>query len=123
MPSYLRFETEDGVSIVLEAEVEEITDGAGPQKAGVKDRVQRTVIATQDAVESAIQQVLRYHGRLFVNAVRSMEEPPAEAEFSFGLKATGELGNFVITKISGEMNYGVRLLWRNEPRGPAGSGG
>ena len=120
MPSYLRVEADDGGSIILEVEVEANAEEAGPQKAGVKDVVQRTVVVTQNAVDSVIQQAMRYNARLFVNAVRALEDAPSEAELSFGLKATGELGNFVITKVSAEMNYGVRLLWRNERPEPTG---
>jgi len=32
-------------------------------------------------------------------------------ELSFGLKATGELGNIAIAKASGEANFTIRLLW------------
>ncbi len=113
MPSYLRFDTDDGVPIFLEAAVEEITDGAGPQKAGVQERLEHVVVTSRDAVERTIQMIVRCHGRMFASAISGLEKPPSEAELSFGLKATGEVGNFVITKISGEMNYGVRLMWRN----------
>jgi hypothetical protein len=119
MLSYLRFETDDGVPIILEAEVDELPEETGPQKAGLPDRLRQTIATTQEAVEQAIQAIMRYHGRVFASAIKGLENKPDEAELSFGLKAAGELGNFVITRISGEVNYGVRLVWRNDSRNQA----
>ena len=33
-------------------------------------------------------------------------------EITFGLKATGEVGNLAVGKVAGESNYQVKMVWR-----------
>ena len=37
-----------------------------------------------------------------------------EVEVSFGLKASGELGSFMIAKVEAEANYSVTLKWKKD---------
>lgn len=112
MTSYLRFEAPDGATILLEAEDDELGEHSGTQKAGLKENLRGGVAVAQETFDKAVSQALNVNARAFINAVRGLADPPDEVEISFGLKATGEVGNFVITKISGEMNYGVKLAWK-----------
>ena len=48
----------------------------------------------------------------FLAAADALEKPPAEMEITFGLKATGEVGNLAVGKIAGESNYQVKMVWR-----------
>ena len=41
-----------------------------------------------------------------------------EVEVEFGLKATGELGNFAIAKAGVEANYRVTMTWKKERSRP-----
>ncbi|MEU0386138.1 CU044_2847 family protein [Streptomyces chartreusis] len=115
MSGYLRFENPDGISVLVESESDDLADRNGVQKAGLRDRLRDGTAVAQESFERVIGKVVEVHARTFVNAIRAIDDPPDEAEISFGLKATGEAGNFVVTKVTGEMNYGVRLVW-NAPR-------
>jgi hypothetical protein len=46
--------------------------------------------------------------------VRSLTESPDELEVTFGLKATGEVGNIAIAKGGGEANFTIKLSWKRE---------
>ncbi|CAM5637654.1 hypothetical protein STAFG_1091 [Streptomyces afghaniensis 772] len=111
MSGYLRFENPDGISVLVESESDDLADRNGVQKAGLRGRLRDGTAVAQESFERVIGKVVEVHARTFVNAIRAIDDPPDEAEISFGLKATGEAGNFVVTKVTGEMNYGVRLVW------------
>lgn len=111
MTGYLRFEGPDGITVLLESEEEDLGEDAGVQKAGLREKFRDGVAVAQDSFEQAIVRIVGAHARVFADAVREIDDPPDEAELTFGLKATGEMGNFVVTKVAGEMNYGVRLVW------------
>ncbi|MFI1970587.1 CU044_2847 family protein [Streptomyces cinnamoneus] len=121
MAGYLRFETPDGVTVLVESD-DDLDEPGAVQKAGLKDRLRDGTALAHETFDKAVAQVLRVNAQAFVHAVRELGDPPHEAEISFGLKATGEAGNFVITKVAGEMNYGVRLVWRDGGHGPGPSG-
>ncbi len=116
MSSYIKFETEEGDTVLVEVETREISLPAGTQKAGLQEKIQDTFAVAKETFELAISRAVRYNTQAFVNAIRSLDVPPHEAEINFGLKATGEIGNFMITKASGEVNYNVKLLWKFEPK-------
>ena len=48
----------------------------------------------------------------FSRLLEALEEPPAEMEITFGLKATGEVGNLAVGKVAGECSYQVKMVWR-----------
>ncbi len=116
MSSYIQFKTEEGKTILVEVEKEEISPSAGTQKVGLQERIQDTIAVAKETFEQAISRAVCYNTQAFVNAIRSLDIQPHEAEINFGLKATGEIGNFMITKASGEANYNVKLLWKFEPK-------
>lgn len=49
----------------------------------------------------------------FYDAIQSLSHPPSDIEIAFGLKAAGELGNVVISKVNAEANYSVKLSWKS----------
>lgn len=48
----------------------------------------------------------------FSASLAQTEHKPAMVEISFGLEASGELGNFLITKIAGKTNFDVKMTWK-----------
>jgi len=50
----------------------------------------------------------------FSESLARTEHKPATLEISFGLEASGELGNFLITKIAGKTNFGVKMTWKSD---------
>ena len=58
--------------------------------------------------------MVQHSTQLFVNALKNLDVPPRETEITFGIKVSGEIGNFVIAKSSGEVNYHIKLVWKFE---------
>jgi hypothetical protein len=113
MASYLRFTAPDGGAILVEVEgVETGPTPGGVVKAGLKDRAQGAVAEAQDAFEAALQRAIRFNAGAMIEAVDALDHRPDEVELAFGLKATGEAGNFAVAKAGGEANYAVKLTWK-----------
>jgi hypothetical protein len=113
MTSYLEFATEDGGTILVEIDEKEIKREAGVQKAGVKEILQGAVAQARTTIDAALEAVVRHNAKAFINAVGGMIDPPDAVEMTFGLKGTGEGGNFAIAKVSGEASYSITLKWDN----------
>jgi hypothetical protein len=119
MASHLQFLTDNGVLVAIDGDLPDGQDEGGVEKAGrLRDRAGRAVEVTQETFEDAVKSLLSYNAGLLARAMGAMPERPAEAELSFGLKFSGELGAFMITKLTGEATYGVRLLWRDSGNTP-----
>jgi hypothetical protein len=58
--------------------------------------------------------VIRRNADVFIKKVRGLSDPPDEVEVTFGLKATGELGNFAVAKAGAEASYTITLTWKRE---------
>jgi hypothetical protein len=116
MARYIEFPTSDGSTLLVEVEQEEVTPPQGVVKAGVKEAVQKTVAVAQSIFEGALDRVVRHNAEAFIQSVRNLTEPPDELEVTFGLKATGEVGNFAIAKGGTELNFTVKLSWKREPK-------
>jgi hypothetical protein len=112
MPHYIQFTTEDGGTILVEA-AEEETYQPGVVKAGLKDRVKETVAQAQNSFEDGLE-VVRRNASAFIKKVRGLSDPPDEVEVSFGLKATGEVGNFAVANVGAEASYTITLKWKRE---------
>jgi hypothetical protein len=114
MTRYIQFPTGDaeGSTILVEVEQAEIMPPAGLVKAGIKEKLDNTVAIAQSTFATAIKSAIQQNVKVFIEAVQGLPEPPTEVEITFGLKATGELGNVAIGKTGGEVNYTVRLAWK-----------
>ena len=117
MTHYIQFETEDGATILVE--VAEDETGAGLVKAGLRDAAQGVVSQAQDSFEQGLE-VVRHNAGAFIKKVRSLSDPPDEVQVTFGLKATGEVGNFAVAKAGAEASYTVKLKWKREVKKQAG---
>lgn len=112
MTDYIQFTTEDGATIMVEA-AEEETVQPGVVKAGLKEEAEKAVVKAQASFEQGLE-IVRYNAGAFLKEVRSLPDPPDEMEVAFGLKATGEVGNFAVAKAGAEANYTVKLTWKRE---------
>jgi hypothetical protein len=118
LTSYLRFSSEEEGTADLLVEVDAAEDllVAGEQNAGLRrwarNQAGQAVGVAQSGFEEAVRRAVSLNVRAFLAAVDALEEPPAEIEVTFGLKATGELGNLAVGKVSGESNYQIRMVWR-----------
>lgn len=123
MPHFIEFPTEtEGVTVLVEADATEVAPVSGVEKAGLLSRKKDGVASVAVAkvrLDVAVEQVITENVRALTAAVERLVVKPSEVEVTFGLKATGELGNIAIAKVGGEASFEVRLLWR---RGEAPGG-
>ena len=108
MPQYVEFEMEDGGMVIFEVEEQPVAQGglveaARPDIGAVVKKAGKTFDESVDQVRRAAS--------LIVNKLRTLSDPPDEMEVTFGLKASGELGNVVIAKGSVAAHYTVKLKW------------
>jgi hypothetical protein len=114
MAQYIQFVTADGSTILVEV-TEEETYQPGVVKAGLGEKVQEAVVEAKATFEDGMEVIHRV-ARAFIKKIRSLTDPPDEVEITFGLKATGELGNFAVAKAGAEANYEVTLTWKREKK-------
>ena len=120
MPRYLKYQTADGSTVLVEVEGESEIIQEGVAKAGrVGDMVKDTVKDVQTKFEDAMDAV-RHNAQVIIGKVKELSDRPDEVEVTFGLKATGELGNFAVAKAGAEANYTIKMTWRREQVGQGG---
>jgi Trypsin-co-occurring domain 1 len=117
MADYIQFTSADGNSLLVEVDEGEVSSQQGIQKAGLREMAGKSVAVAQTSFENAIQQAMRYNAQVFLQSVVSLPILPSEAEITFGLKITGEVGNVAVGKAGGETNYTIRLTWKREIKG------
>ena len=117
MADYIQFISSDGGSILVEVEEEEVSAQMGVQKAGLREITGKAVATAQVTFQDALERMLEYNAQAFIQSVRRLPILPNEAELTFGLNATGEVGNLAIAKAGVEANYTVRLTWKREDKG------
>ncbi len=106
---YLAFEAEGG-AILVEVAPQETQQG-GIVKAGIGEKLQDGVAKAQATFERALCSLVERTAGAFVRAVNALDDPPNEIEMEFAIKATGEVGNLAVGKLSGDANYSVKLTW------------
>jgi len=112
MAHYLKYQTADGGIVLVEVESEAEVSHKGVVKAGrVGEKVQDTVDEVQTKFEDAMDTV-RQNAQVIMDKVKGLSDKPDEVEVTFGLKATGELGNFAVAKVGAEANYTITMTWK-----------
>ena len=112
MASYVKFELEDGTIVFVEsAESPKITSGLLPANRAEQ-------VAEQAAVsfEKSVDAVRKMAAAMIQNIRTGFEEQPEEVAINFGLKASGELSNLVVSRGGLEANYNVSIRWRREDK-------
>ncbi len=112
MTNYIQFETEDGATILVEAAE---ADQTGLVKAGLRGKTEETIAQAKATFEEGLEMV-RHSAKAFMKKVRDLPDPPDEVEVSFGLQATGEVGNFAVAKVGTEASYTVTLTWKRQEK-------
>jgi Trypsin-co-occurring domain 1 len=118
MTSYLRLAYGEGeaADVLVEVDGSGSLAATGEQDAGLRQwargQADEAVAVAQTGFEEAVRRAVSVNARAFLAAANALEEPPAEMEITFGLKATGEVGNLAVGKVAGESNYQVRMTWR-----------
>ena len=115
MAQYIMFPTATGGTVLVETDDEEVTPAAGVEKAGLLDSRPAKAVATAGAIfEDAVGSAVQKNVDALDGALRRLAKPPKQIELTFGLKATGEVGNFAIAKVGGEASISVKLVWTHE---------
>ena len=105
MPTYIEYELDDGSKLLVEINEPE----GGVRKAARGDG--NIIIKAEATFHAALASIKRSAAELR----QGLNELKAdEVEVKFGLKTTGELGNFAIGKVGVEANYEVTLKWSNK---------
>ena len=112
MARYIQFTASDGTDVLVEVEPDEVASAPGVVKAGLRETAQKAVAQAQATFEDALQRVLVHNAEALVEAVEHLPSQPETVEVTFGLKATGEVGNFAISKAGGEANFTIKLVWK-----------
>ena len=113
MTDYIQFTTEDGATILVEAAAEADAYQSGVVRAGLKEKAGETIAQAKASFEEGLE-VIRHNAKAFIKKVRDLPDPPDEVEVTFGLQATGEVGNFAVAKVGTEASYTVTLKWKRE---------
>lgn len=111
MSKYIKFQTADQNHLLIEVDEKETSPG-GVAKAGLRDVAGKAISEAQSLFENAVATALRLNVDTFYVAIQKLPHPPSDVEISFGLKATGELGNFAISKLGAEANYTIKMSWK-----------
>jgi len=117
MTKYIQFESgdENGGTVLVEVDEEEVSlSSEGLVKVGIKEVLHNTVAVAQNTFSNAIRKAIQYNVQGLIDAIHSLPEPPSEVEINFGLKITGEAGNVAVGKAGGEVNYTVKLSWKQD---------
>lgn len=106
MATYIEYELEDGGTLLVEIKEPE----GGVQKAA-RGKDGNVIIKASQKFQAALASVKQSAATLR----QELDELKAdEVEVKFGLKTTGELGNFAVGKVGVEANYEVTLKWSNK---------
>jgi hypothetical protein len=114
MAHYIQFQsdTQENDPILVEVSKDEISNAPqGLVKAGKS--IDDVILSAQSRFSEAIKTSIHQNVQGFMNAINSLPNPPSEVEITFGLKATGEIGNVAVGKVGGEVNYTVKLVWKS----------
>ncbi len=118
MTNYLRFALGEGEAgdVLVEVDAAEDLPGVGEQNAGLRqwarNQAGEVAAVAQSGFEQAVRRAVSLNVQAFLAAAEALDKPPAEMEITFGLKATGEVGNLAVGKVAGESNYQVKMVWR-----------
>src|SRR5208282_6064289 len=123
MTNYLRFASEEGeaADVLVEVDAAEDLPVASEENAGLglrqwaRNQAGEAVAVAQSGFEQAVRRAVSLNVQAFLAAAEALDKPPAEMEITFGLKATGEVGNLAVGKVAGESNYQVKMIWRRGP--------
>jgi hypothetical protein len=114
-PRYVEFPLEEGGSILIETPDQQEKVQSGFVKAGPGEAGREVALQAGRSFDASVENIRRA-AELLVNKLRAISMPPDEMTVSFGLKASGDLGNLAIGKVGGESNYAVTLKWKKEDK-------
>ncbi len=110
MASFVKFKLDDGTIVYVEAT--DIPKGSSGLIPGSREHAEQAAISFDQSVTTIRKMAVT----LMENLRSGFEEEPDELGVSFGIKASGELGDLVVARGGMEANYNVSLRWRNKAK-------
>jgi hypothetical protein len=109
VPRYLTFQGPDSSTIWVEIE----PNVRDVERTGVSDVVSAASSSLRDALA-----VIRTCSEALIEQIAGVAHNVSDMEMKFGVKASAELGHFVVAKASAEANFEVTLKWnlQREPK-------
>ncbi len=108
--AYLKFELNDGTIVYIEsAETPKGASGLIPGNRGDHMTEQGAI-----SFDKSIDGIRKMAAVLIENLRSGFVEQPDEVSVSFGLKASADVGNLVVSRGGMEANYNVSLRWRED---------
>jgi hypothetical protein len=109
MASYVKFELKDGTIVYIEsAESPKVSSGLLPRSG--EQAAEPAVVPFEKAVDG----IRKMAAAMAENLRGEAGEEPAEISVSFGLRASADLGNLVVSRGGLEANYNVSIRWRKD---------
>jgi hypothetical protein len=108
MAIYVKFQLEDGTVVYIEST--DTPKGSSGLIPMTRDHVEHAEISFDQSV-SAIRKMTT---ALVENLRGGFTEQPEEVALSFGVKASADISNLVISRGGGEANFNVSLRWRRK---------
>jgi hypothetical protein len=110
MASYLKFALEDGTVVYVE------TIEAPKSSGGLLPSTKTEVAADQSPVsfEKSFEAVSKMAAAMIKNLKEGFNTEPEEVNISFGIKASSDLSNLIVSRGGPDVNYSVSLRWRND---------
>jgi hypothetical protein len=112
MASYLKFTLEDGTIVYIE------TIEAPKSSSGLLPPTKGEIVA--DAAPVSFEQSFDAISKMAAVMVKKLQEgfanEPEEMSISFGVKASSDLSNLIVSRGGPDVNYNVSLRWRAEQK-------
>jgi hypothetical protein len=113
MPQYLSFEAPDRSTILVEIE---------PRAPEVgRTGISQEIITTASESFTQALSVIKGCSEVLIDQIKDLSQKATSIEVSFGIKAAGEVGHFVVAKASAEANFVVTLKWDLTTAKPPGT--
>lgn len=116
MAQYIQFDGAHQASLLVEVQPDEVTALPGVVKAGLGDKVERTVVQAQALFTGALGNAVHQAAEALIDSMEGLPASINQVEMTFGLKVTGEVGNMAIAKAGGEVNFTVKLMWERQEK-------
>ena len=108
--AYMTFQLEDGTEVYIEAmDAPKLSPGLIPASRGGEESVHSV-----RSFEASLDAVRKMAGALLKKLRQDLVDEPSEVEVSFGLKASGEVGGFLVARTTMDANYAVTLKWKQK---------
>jgi hypothetical protein len=113
MPNYREYILEDESTLLIEVDETDISIAGNPREYRGGEKSASRKIGENLHLDEAMSSIKK--GVLGLK--KTFEDASAdEVEITFGLKASGEMGNFLVAKSNMEGSFQVKLVWKkHEP--------